>query len=175
MVASIENVRRSGRFEEYLRGVPTVHHAELFHSTAGLWISIDAALAHYMGVDRLDILPDEHIAMGRRSAERVGATFLGRAIRLSTEAGLTPWSFLPHLNRFWRRGYDGGGIAIAKLGPKEALIDLVGMVLCQSTFFRGVLLGYVATFTEVFCKKAYAQDSGSPHGSGSMRVRVQWA
>jgi hypothetical protein len=112
--------------------------------------------------------------MARRAMERVGGTLLGTSISVAREAGATPWTVLARMQQFWRRGYDGGGVAILKLGPKEARVDVAEFSLCTSAFYRCAFTGWLSGLVEMFCSKVYAKDRGSPHGPSSISVRLQW-
>jgi hypothetical protein len=158
LVASVDNVRHLGYFDAYLPHLPEQHRPAVLESVAAMWTPIDAAQAHYAALDALALPSSVQIAMGRRAMDR----------------GATPWTILPHVQRFWHRGYDGGGLAVAKLGPKEARIDVAEFSLCTTEFYRHALMGWVASLTELFCSKAYVHAKGSPHGPHSFSVRVQW-
>jgi hypothetical protein len=175
IIASVDNVKTMGRFDEYKRHVPPQHHATLFESVAGLWVPIDAAAAHYRACDALRLTAAEQMVMGRRSLERVGQTMVGTAFRLARTAGATPWIFFPHMQRFWLRAYDGGGIATYKVGPKDARLDLVGFSLCEVPFYRRALCGWVEGIVALFCARVFVKERPAPDGPHSMSIRAQWA
>jgi hypothetical protein len=167
-------LRRLGHFDEYLKHLPEQHHPAVLESVAATWVPIDAAHAHYAAIDALALPPSTQIAMGRRAMDRVAGTLLGTSISVAKEAGATPWTILPRVQRFWDRGYDGGGVAVLKLGPKEARVDVAEFSLCTSSFYRCALMGWLSGLTEMFCSKVYVKDGGSLHGRHSFSVRVQW-
>jgi hypothetical protein len=169
LVASVDNLRHLGYFDAYLPHLPEQHRPVVLES-----VLIDAAHAHYAAIDALELPPSVQIAMGRRAMDRVGGTLLGTSLSVAKQVGATPWTILPHVQRFWDRGYDGGGLAVVKLGPKEARLDVAEFSLCTMVFFRRALLGWVASLTELFCTKAYVHEKGSPHGPYSLSVRLQW-
>jgi hypothetical protein len=174
LVASVDNLRHLGYFDAYLPHLPEEHRSAVLESVAAVWVPIDAAHAHYSAIDALALPPSVQIAMGRRAMDRVGGTLLGTSLSVAKQVGATPWTILPHVQRFWHRGYDGGGLAVIKLGPKEARIDVAEFSLCTMAFFRRALMGWVASLTELFCTKASVHENGSPHGPHSLSVRLQW-
>jgi len=174
VIASVTNIRNSGRFAEYVKRVPSEHHSALFESVAAMWIPYGAAASHYIACDALGIPVDEQISMGRASVERVGATIAGTALRLAKQAGVTPLHLFPHLQRFWMRGYDGGALAVYQVGPKEARLELVQFPLCEIPFYRRALTGWTSALTAIFCQKLYMKELPQPDGPQSMALRAQW-
>lgn len=174
LVASVGNIRASGYFDEYVRHVPEQHRAPLFETIAGMWVPLESALAHYAACDALNLPESSQVEFGKRSVERVGQSMVGTAIRMAKQVGATPWTFIPHIQRFWARGYDGGGLAAYKLGPKEGRLDLVECALCESAFFRRALRGWVTHMILLFCSTVYVHETAAPAGVQSMSMRAQW-
>ncbi|HEX8794315.1 MAG TPA: hypothetical protein VF765_25400 [Polyangiaceae bacterium] len=174
LVASVGNIRASGYFDDYARRIPEHHRAPLFETIAGLWVPVDSALAHYAACDALNLPESSQVDFGKRSVERVGQSMVGTAIRMAKQVGATPWTFIPHIQRFWARGYDGGGLAAYKLGPKDARLDLVQCDLCESPFFRRALRGWVTHLILLFCSTVYVHEMTGPDGVRSMSMRAQW-
>ncbi len=175
LIASIDNVRGAGYFDDYAKLVPAEHRPVLFESIAGLWVPLDAALAHYRACDGLRLAESTSVNFGKATVDRVGQSMVGTVLRMAKQAGMTPWSFYPLVQRFWMRGYDGGGIAIYKLGPKDARLDLVQSALCESPFYRRALRGWLTGLTQLFCKTLYLNELGQHEGTASVAYRAQWA
>jgi hypothetical protein len=89
--------------------------------------------------------------------------------------GVTPWTLLPHLQRFWERGYDGGGLSVARMGPKEARVELTQCSLAESRYFRNAVRGLFGTVLQLFCTRAYMQEIAGPRQLGCIHLRAQWA
>ena len=61
---------------------------------------------------------------------QVQATFLGTLAKMGRSAGVTPWTGLVHFQRLWDRVLDGGGVAVYRVGPKDARVgDRVALSL----------------------------------------------
>ena len=99
----------------------------------------------------------------------------GTVLRLAKGAGVTPWTVLPHLQRFWERGYDGGGLSVWRLGPKEARIELAQCSLAEVRYFRNALRGLFSSVVQLFCTRAYLQEAPGTRPRGGFAVRAQWA
>lgn len=174
LLGSIAVIRATGRFDAYQAALPPEFHAPLFDALAGTWVPLDATVAHYVACDSLGISIDEEVANGRRVFDRVGATLFGTMMRMAKQVGVTPWTFVPHLQRFYERGYDGGGVAVTKIGPKEARCEIAESEICESRYYRNALRGLLASFTEMFCQKAYIVELPRRHGPRSVALRMQW-
>jgi hypothetical protein len=82
---------------------------------------------------------------------------------------------LPQFQRFLDRGYDGGGIRVMRLGPKDARLDLVQCAIAESPYFRYALRGVVAAVLQMFCGRVYVQEHQGARAPASMSLRAQWA
>lgn len=173
-MSSIAVVRGSGRFDEYVAQLSPEMREPLLEAVAGTWIPMNVALAHYVACDALAFSTEQAVANGRATFDRTSGTLLGTMIRMAREAGVTPWTVFPHFQRFWERGYDGGGVSVVKTGPKEARIELVQVPLLASRYYRGALRGLVTAVVELFCRRAFLAERAGPTHSG-IALRAQWA
>jgi hypothetical protein len=175
ILGSAASVRAAGRWDDYVAALPAVHRDAILRTVAGAWIPVDVAKAHYDACDALAFSHDEIAANGKRTFDAVGGTLFGAILRMAKTAGVTPWTFVERIPRFWSRSYDGGGVQIAKLGPKEARIQLVAVPLLDSRYFRGALRALLTVVLERFCTKAYVTEAQTSRPSSSVTLRVQWA
>jgi hypothetical protein len=176
LLGSLASLRGAGYFDAYRSALDARYHDALFQAVAGSWIPFDTAMAHYRACESLGLAPDKVVELGRSTFDKTGGTLFGTVLRLAKGAGVTPWTVLPQLQRFWDRGYDGGGIRVLRLGPKEARIELVQCAIADSPYFRYALRGVVVAVLHMFCSRAYVHELGqAPRASGSMVLRAQWA
>lgn len=173
IVGSFAVLRERGLFDAYAAALPPGEREFLVHIVAGAWIPLDLALVHYAACDSLGLPADTIAQMGRGVFDRIRGTLLGTTVRMARGAGVTPWTVLPHLQRFWDRAYQGGGLSVIKLGPKEARGEVIHARICDSIYFRHALRGLLGGVLELFCQKAYV--SMLPvQGSGSVTYQMQW-
>jgi hypothetical protein len=147
----------------------------LLTAVAGTWIPMDVAVSHYEACDALGLAVDQQVANGRATFDKTSGTLLGTVIRMAKEAGVTPWNVIPHYQRFWERGYDGGGLAVYRLGPKEAVMEIVQVRLLDSRYYRNAVRGLTTGLTELFARKAYISEKPGARTPGSIALRMQWA
>ncbi len=175
LLGSIASLRDAGQLDEYRAALPAAHREILLSGVAGTWIPIEVAAAHYESCDRLCIPADQQLQNGRSTLDKTRGTIAGTVTRMARETGLTPWGVFPHFQRFWSRAFDGGAVCVAKLGPKEALVEVVGCPLADSLYFRNALRGMILGVTELFCRKAYVSEKAGARPWDSVSYRAQWA
>jgi len=174
-MGSAASVRAIGRWDDYVAAIPETQRDLIVGAVAGAWIPVELAALHYAACDSLNLGPDVIAANGRRTFDAIGGTLFGTILKMAKAAGVTPWSFVEQLPRFWARSYDGGGIEIVKLGPKEARARIVSVSLLDSAYFRHALRGLVVGCLERFCTKAYMAETHHGRPPGTVTFRMQWA
>lgn len=175
LIGSLASIRGSGRFDEYAARLTPTHRDLLFNLVAGTWVPMDVAYAHYEACESLNFTADQGVANGRATFDKTSGTLLGTVVRMAKEAGVTPWNIFPQYQRFWSRGYDGNGVGVMKLGPKEARVNVVQNRLADVRYYRYALRGLVLGVTELFCRKAYITEKPGMHVPGAVSFRIQWA
>lgn len=175
LLSSISAVRAAGFGEAYVNALAPEHREMLLGSVVGMWIPMNVALAHYRACESLALTTDTQVALGRAVFDRTQGTLLGTAVKLSRAAGASPWTVLPLFQRFWLRGFDGGGIAVYKLGPKDAQIDCFAVEVNDVRYFRNALRGLVIGVLELFTAKMYVKELSGAREPGSVHYRAQWA
>jgi hypothetical protein len=175
LLSSVAEVTGRGYAEPYFAALPREYHDIIRSTLAGVWLPFDVAIAHYKACDALGLSPDAQTQLGRAVEVRTRATLLGTAVRMAKGVGVTPWSVLPQLQRFWDRGFDGGGIVVTKSGPKDALVDIVRFPLNDIPYFRNSLRGMCSGILDLFCSKSWTLHRPGTRAPGSVSFHVQWA
>lgn len=174
IMASLATVRNRGMFERYERALAPEHKATVLEAVAATWMPLDAAAAHYAACDMLGLSIEQQVQSGRGTFDVARDTLLGTAVRMARSAGITPWHVFPMFQRFWDRGFDGGGVSVMRAGPKDAHVTVAHCSLVSSPYFRHGLRGLCAALTELFCTRAFVSEHRAA-GPGSLAMRVQWA
>lgn len=174
LIGGVESLRAAGLGDAYDAGAPPEVQSAISTAVAGMWLPIDIAVAHYLWCDTLGLSNDSAAQLGRSTFERTKGTLLGAATALARGSGVDPWTFMPHLNRFWLRGLDGGGMRAVKKGPKEVEVHVAGCPLNASKYFRGAMRGLFAVLLELVCDKAYVHERPFGDPATSVAMRAQW-
>lgn len=175
LTASLDLLRERGLFERYLENLPKPYHEAVIHSIAGVWLPAEVCVAHYRAADALGLSPLEHVALGKAVTLRLQKTIFSIGFRAARELGVTPWTLLKLLPTSWHREWKGGGVAIFKLGPKEARVEIVGFGGMEFAYCRNGLRGVITGLCELVCTKAYAQEIRGLCTKTTAGFRVSWA
>ncbi len=174
MGSSLQAVRDRKLFDRYRELLPREYHAAILDSVAGVWLPMEVGVAHYRACDQLGLSKRETWDIGVQVTRRVHGTTLGLAVRLAKQTGVTPWTILAQLGRLWERIYMGGGVAVYKRGPKEAVIDIVGWPLAPIGYVHQTMPAVVLGIVEMFCQKAYISDVPSLYSKTTVGLKAQW-
>jgi hypothetical protein len=173
LASSLRALRDRELIERYRAELPAQYHDAVFAS-AGQWLPVEVAVAHYAAIDRLELPAATAVAMGSEIQGYATSLMIRVAVRMSREAGITPWTAIGQFRKIWDRMWRGGDLQIVKVGPKEAEMDIVGWSIASSPYvhhsMRGVLEGAAAPF----CTKAYAREIRERSGGTSVAFRVAW-
>lgn len=172
--SGIASLREAGLYDAYAGTVAREVREEIERAVAGMWIPIETTVAHYLACDRLGVSSESAARLGRSTFDRSKGMLLGTAVALARGAGVSPWTFAPHLQRFWLRGFDGGGIQAARLGPKELRMDVVGCPVLKSAYFRSALRGLATALFELVTRKVYVHADPRPGPDTAIVLRAQW-
>jgi len=172
--SSIRSLREHGYYDAYLKELPPPLHATMASLVAGVWIPVSVAIAHYEACDRLGIAYVDQLVLGREASTRAQSTVLSTALRLTKQAGVTPWTVIAQIQRLWDRMFRGGGVAAWKLGPKEARVEFVGCPIARVPYFRVGLQGVLLGVGEMFCERMYLQEIPALCTRSTLAFRGAW-
>jgi hypothetical protein len=174
VLSSLGALKTQRYYDRYLEALPRAHHEDIFSLVAGIWVPISLARVHYEACDRLKLSVSEQIALGRAVGDRAQGTILSTGVRMAKAAGVTPWTVIPQYPRFWQRGVEGGALAVYKLGPKEARIEIVGCELFSIGYFRAAFRGVLQGMADLFCRTSFIHDVPT-RVADDATYRFQWA
>jgi hypothetical protein len=174
LLGSIASLREGGYFDAWRAALDPLHRDAVLQAVAGVWLPLDVALAYYEACDSLGLSSDTVAKLGSATFQRIRGTLLGTVLRMANGAGVTPWTVLPHLQRFWDRGYQGGGCEITRLGPKDAKLAVAWCALVESHYYRNALRGLTTSVLSLFCEKVYVREPNGTRATGSLSLHAQW-
>jgi hypothetical protein len=175
ITASQATLRERGLFEAYRSALDAAHREALLVVVPGVWLPMDVARAHYAACDSLKLAEDDLVDIGARAMRRANATTLSFITRLAKNAGVTPWTVLAQTHRIMANTMDDGGVAIAKLGPKDARVEILGYPLAELRYNRVTMRGILQGAIELFCRKAYSREVPELCDRRSLGVHLSWA
>jgi hypothetical protein len=173
--SSLRALKERGLMDRYLAALPQEHHEAVLTTVAGVWLPTAVATAHYQACDALGLPEAEQIAIGAEVGRHAQGSVLGTAVRLARDAGVTPWTILTRFPQVWGRIWQGGGVAIYRLGPKDARVEIAGWPCARIPYLRIAMQGVVGGLIELFCRKAYVTPLSRLCGLNTLAYRISWA
>jgi len=175
VAASLLSLKSLGYVDRYLENLPAALHDTVLHAVAGTWLPVNVGVAHYTAVDALGLSVEQQLAMGRDVADKIQKSVLGTLVRMGKSAGVTPWMGLEYIPKLWGRVMVGGGMALYRLGPKEARVECHGAPdLARIAYFRNGFRGMFQGSGELFCSKLYVNDIRAFTLRGVVGFQVSW-
>ena len=158
LTKSIENLVGAGLHERYLRELEPELHEPMRFVIAASWVPVDLARAHYAACDRLRLSDRTIEELGSLMAASMGSTLFASLLRAVRSAGMDNlWTALKQNDRLWDRMYQGGGVTVIKLGPKDLTLENHGISLAESRHFRAGYRAYWVALGSLFAKAAYVK------------------
>ena len=175
LTASQGTLRTRGLRERYEAQVAPEHRDVLFNIVAGVWLPMELARAHYTACDRLGLPNDELLEIGAEATRKANKTHITFVAHMAQVAGVTPWTMLAQTPRIWERTFRGGGaIAVARLGPKDARLEIVGFPVAGLRYLRVTMRSIVGGLLELYCERAYAKDIPTLCDERVLAMRLAW-
>ncbi len=175
ITSSIQALKKRGVYDQYTSLISAADRDAILYCSPASWLDAALVVRHYEACDRLQLSTETVLDIGADVTRRAQAPSLALGRSIATAASVTPWTILTRMDKLWTRGAVGGGIAVAKLGPKEARVEIFGFPVAHIRYnrvaTRGILRGVVAAF----CSAAWVHEVASLCARTTLGYRVQWA
>jgi serine/threonine-protein kinase len=172
--SGITELRERGLFDAYAAKLEEDVRDALVHAIAGVWFSVDVAMKHYAAVESLGIGAKDAFEIGAGAGKRIQQSALQTLVRLASGAGATPWTVFQVYESLWRRIMDGGGFAVSRTGPKDALIEYRAMPPCRFAYFREAFRGANHAGISLFAKSVYVHELPKRRTKDGMVLQCSW-
>jgi hypothetical protein len=174
IVSGIQAVRARNLYDAYMGHLAPPARAEVQSLIAGMWIPISLGLDHYGAMGRLALDPITVDAIGAEVADRLNRSALSIAVKLSKEAGVTPWTALAQAHRITDINWRGSDVMVHKLGPKEARYDWVGQPCAGIPYFVAGFAGFLRALVGLFCSRAFIRSVPERGSPTTVSYRLSW-
>lgn len=173
---SLAMLQRTGLFQRYRELIDPSVLQELQTALASAWAPIVLADAHYRACDDLGLTTEQLSALGQGVGVRLQETSLVTAAKKNRDSDFDLWNEVGSLHRMWARLYQGGSALIAKLGPKDLLIELRGFSLNRYRYHRYAQLASIgAAFTALGVQLESIKVASYSAANDETQIRVVWA
>jgi hypothetical protein len=169
LLVSLQALRQRGYIDQYRQTLPQSAQAEIFSLAGPRWVSIELARAHYRTCDALPLLTAERMAIGAYNAERLQKGWLNVLVRMSRDAGVSTWTVLRKGGELVAQAWDGGGLEIRKVGPKDAYVAWYQQPLFESEQFTVGFNGMLQALLGLYASRVYVKtdlDARTPRSCG---------
>jgi hypothetical protein len=174
LMSSLRALREEKLVDRYRAALPAEHHDPIFGAVAPQWLPVALAVAHYDACDKLQLTPTELVQLGMRVAHFAQGTFIKTVVAFATSAGATPWTLLMQGRRMWERAWIGSDLAVFKLGPKEARLEIVGCPCARIPYFRTANRGILQSVVQLLAQRAYVSEIRKLSTETSLAYKMQW-
>jgi hypothetical protein len=175
VTASLQALRQRGLYASYLARLDPSYADEIVTTVAGAWLPLTLGQAHYGACNVLEVEEGLVIDVGMEVGDRVHGTFLGAMLRSARTVGATPWTALAQSRRLYERLFSGGGgIAVFRRGPKDAIVCLEGNALCDVPYFRTGVCGVYRAALQLFASRLYVTEAPGFHRPATMALKIAW-
>jgi hypothetical protein len=157
ILSSVASVRGHGHFERYVGHLSSRDREAILSATAGDWLPLETARAHYLACDALDLSTREQIDMSRGAFDRA-EHWVEPMLKLIRATGATPWACYAQLGRIWQRVVQGGAVAVYRSTPQEARIEYSACELFNVPYFRLGIRTVIHCLAAPFCEHHIVDD-----------------
>jgi hypothetical protein len=174
IIGSQSALRERGLFDAYAQLVSAPFKDAILSAVPGQWLPLEAARAHYTACDALKLTDDVLVQIGALATRRASGTAITFARRVAQGAGVSPLTILAQSQRFWDNMWDGGNISVARTGPKDARVHVVGYPLANLHYNRVTMRGILVAAAELFCGKVYVKEVPALCNDRCLGMHVSW-
>jgi hypothetical protein len=175
LCASLSALDKHGMLARYRSELDPSFESTMFSLTAGHWVPVDIAVKHYEACNRLRLEHDVIEDIGNSVGQRIQKSVLNVLVRISREAGATPWTALAQVPRLNDLTWRGGAFEIVKVGPKDARLEWVGQPCAATDYYRTSFCGFVRGLLDLFCQRSYVRPNRDRCDATTIALKIAWA
>ena len=175
VLASRQSLQRRDRFAAYRARLAPEHDMAITSATAGSWLPVELALAHYRACEALALPEDEQLALGAAVVHEMQRTFLGTVLRAAARgAEISPLTGIEKFFGVYARSFQGGGGRMLQVGPKDVRVEFIGNPLAAVRYFRLAFRGFVTAGVETFAHRVIVAELDMRDRLTQVGYRVSW-
>ncbi len=175
LISSQAALRERGHFDAYDQLLPPLRRVEVLGVVPGQWLPIETAVAHYEACDGLGLTDEEVVEMGEAATRRALTSTLAVFLKLARVTGVTPWTFFGQADKLYERTACGGQVAVFRLGPKDARLEVAGFPLARFRYVRVAVRGIIQAMTGALAERAYVREVPALCSASTLGYVVSWA
>lgn len=177
LIASLRLLKDSGHYPTYETMLPREHRDAMVGALAASWLPIELWKIHFDVVDGLNLTDVQLSRMGAMVGARILDNLFGTLVRTARQAGAEAgiWLGFAQADRIWTRIFQGGGVAVIQTGPKDAIVEVSGLPVVGSRFFRVAFSAFVRGAMMLVAKSCFVKPVAARRPQpDSLAVSVSW-
>lgn len=175
LVTSLRALKARNLYDAYMAKLDAKQRQNILSVAAATWVPLDVAIAHYAACNALELPKTVIEDIGSEAGRFINETVVGVMVRrVAREAGASPWLAFGHADKLTGRMWQGSGISIIKVGPKEARLEWVGQPLAALPYFRIAYKAFVHGIATLFCDVVFVRDIPALCSDTTLTYRCSW-
>ncbi len=175
VTGSIRALQTRGLLDRYTEHLSVKDRTALVYCVPGSWLSAALVMRHYEACDRLALSTATLLEVGSEVTRRIHGPALALGRSVASASGVTPWTILGRLDKLWGRVTKGGAVVVARLGPKEARVEVIGLPVARLRYNRIATAGIVRGVVQLFCRSTWVHELPAICTSTTLGYNLQWA
>jgi len=173
--SSLATLRRTGLIDRWRTLISPQLARELEETLGPSWVDVELAVAHYAACDGLGLSTSEIDAIGQQVGDHLQNVLVSLSARTARAAGLDVRHAVMAFEKLFGRVFQGGSLGVFQTGPKDLLVELKGVRLTSSYYFRTAYLGHLRSAAKFVGTRAfYAKPARLDPVSDTFIVSVAW-
>jgi hypothetical protein len=95
--------------------------------------------------------------------------------RLAGRMGASPWLVFGQANKTWKRLYQGGAVAVYRLGEHDARVEVWGDPFTRYALHREAFGGALLHVLENYCERPTLTETRERRGPATFSFLVRWS
>jgi hypothetical protein len=175
VTSSIQALQKRGIYGAYAAQLAPADLQAIAYCAPASWLDAQLVVRHYEACDRLALPTDTLLEIGADVTQRVHASALALGRSVAAASNMTPWTILHRFDKLWARVAVGGAVGVAKLGPKEARVELLGFPVAKIRYNRVATRGILRGMVGLFCNSVWVHELPALCSQSTLGYRIQWA
>ncbi len=171
--STVAILAQRGLYDRYVAELAPEHRDVITASVAAQWLPLEVGMAHYEACDRLGLTEIEQASIGWETSRRFHGPVMMTALRLAGSVS-SPWFAATLAHRNWGRVWKGSAMAVSRIGPEEALVELAGWPAARIGYARVAFRGALRGTVEYFCRRAQIYEVRQLCTETTLGFRVRW-
>jgi hypothetical protein len=155
------------RYESALRRIdrercPGAEEA-ILSAVANAWLSMPVVRAHYDACQTLGLSESEVLANAlSEEGGQVRRAWHAQLIAAAQKPGVTSFTMLSQVPKWWARYANGGGMAVYQQGPQQARMEYRACELFEVPYYIHAVRATLVSFASRFCKELTVKSAAQP-------------